>query len=420
MEKRIVFLIVGLFFGLVDQNSGFLFAQESSVDELISKPIQSSNKNLKVSAIMSDWVLNGTEIYNLSTEVGIGTSTPSYKLDILHTGGTGLNVQSSSSFSVIDIDAFSGDAALRFAKNGVNQWNVRNDPSTNNLQIFELGGGGERFQIQNTTGNLGLNDPNPTEKLSIVGRIKMNDPSKGINKVLTSDANGVGTWQNVGTSATGWAVVGSNMYNSGLGFVGIGTSTTNAPMQFANILANRKIVLYEEANNDHQFYGFGINSGTLRYQVASGGNHIFYANINGSTSKELFKIASNGNITAAGVISFTSDMRLKKDINHLENVLQKLASVNGYSFHWQDKSNSDKLQIGLMAQEVEQQFPELVEANEDGFKSVNYNGLVPVLLEGVKDLQKQLEQKSVDILQLKEAIEELKLQIAKISSDNNR
>ncbi len=420
MEKRIVFLIVGLFFGLVDQNSGFLFAQESSVDELISKPIQNSNKNLKVGAIMADWVLNGTEIYNLSTEVGIGTSTPGYKLDIQHTGGTGLNVQSSSSFSVIDIDAFSGDAALRFAKNGVNQWNFRNDPSTNNLQIFELGGGGERFQIQNTTGNLGLNDPNPTEKLSIVGRIKMNDPSKGINKVLTSDANGVGTWQNVGTSATGWAVVGSNMYNSGLGFVGIGTSTTNAPMQFANILANRKIVLYEEANNDHQFYGFGINSGTLRYQVASGGNHIFYANINGSTSKELFKIASNGNITAAGVISFTSDMRLKKDINHLENVLQKLASLNGYSFHWQDKANSDKLQIGLMAQEVEQQFPELVEANENGFKSVNYNGLVPVLLEGVKDLQKQLEQKSVDILQLKEAIEELKLQIAKISSDNNR
>ncbi|OYU67712.1 MAG: hypothetical protein CFE22_02930 [Cytophagaceae bacterium BCCC1] len=416
MKKIFFSLLVCFLISMLDENTGSVFAQES-IDEPSVKNLENSGKNLKVGAIMADWVLNGTEIYNLSTEVGIGTSTPSYKLDIRHTGGTGLNVQSSSSFSVIDIDAFSGDAALRFAKNGVNQWNFRNDPSTNNLQIFELGGGGERFQIQNTTGNLGLNDPNPTEKLSIVGRIKMNDPSKGINKVLTSDANGVGTWQNVGTSATGWAVVGSNMYNSGLGFVGIGTSTTNAPMQFANILANRKIVLYEEANNDHQYYGFGINSSTLRYQVASGGNHIFYANINGSSSKELFKIASNGNISAAGVISFSSDKRLKKDIVKLINVLPKLYSLNGYNYHWREETNSDKLQIGFLAQEVEVLFPELVETNENGYKSVNYIGLIPVLLEAVKDMKKELDQKTSDINQLKELFESLRIQLTKETFD---
>ncbi len=416
MKKKIFVILVGLVLGLPNEKSALLFAQES-IDGSLSKPADNSSKNGKVSAIMSDWVLNGTEIYNLSTEVGIGTSTPTYKLDILHSGGTGIRNKSTSSFSVIDIDAFSGDASIRFAKDGVNKWNLRNTPGTDNLQIFELGGGGERFQIQNTTGNVGISDVNPTARLSVGGNVKIVDGTQALGRVLTSDANGLASWQANPTSP--FLVSGGNIFYP-TGNVGIGNSSPNGKLQFANTLANRTIVLYEEANNEHQYYGFGVNSSTLRYQVGTGGNHVFYANINGSTSKELFKIASNGNITAAGVISFTSDMRLKKDINHLENVLEKLASVNGYSFHWQDKSNSDKLQIGLMAQEVEQHFPELVDENENGFKSVNYNGLVPVLLEGVKDLQKQLEQKSADIIQLKEAIEELKLQMTRLSNDKNR
>src|SRR4030095_13699970 len=54
----------------------------------------------------------------------------------------------------------------------------------------------------------------------------------------------------------------------GNGRVGIGTATPNAPLQFGNSVANRKIVLYEDANNDHQFWGFGVNSGVVRYQVS--------------------------------------------------------------------------------------------------------------------------------------------------------
>ena len=85
--------------------------------------------------------------------VGIGeTTSPVYKLDVLHGGSTGIRSRSSGSFSVVDIDAASGDAALRFARAGTNQWNVRNNPGTDDLQFFELGGGGERMRITNTTG----------------------------------------------------------------------------------------------------------------------------------------------------------------------------------------------------------------------------------------------------------------------------
>ena len=60
--------------------------------------------------------------------------------------------------------------------------------------------------------------------------------------------------------------------------VSVGTSSTNAQLQLSNSVVNRKMILYETAVNDHQFYGFGVNPGIFRYQVDSiAANHVFYA-----------------------------------------------------------------------------------------------------------------------------------------------
>ena len=102
-----------------------------------------------------------------SGNVGINQPAPSYKLDVNHGGATGIRSQSSASFSVVDIDAFSGDAALRFIKAGVNKWNTRNEPVADDYQWFELGGGGERMRIQRGSGNIGINQPAPSYKLDV-------------------------------------------------------------------------------------------------------------------------------------------------------------------------------------------------------------------------------------------------------------
>lgn len=79
--------------------------------------------------------------------------------------------------------------------------------------------------------------------------------------------------------------------------IGIGTNTPNAPLQFSNSAVNRKIVLYDTNNNDHQYYGLGINGGTLRYQTdALGADHVFFAGVNSTSSNELMRIKGTGNV----------------------------------------------------------------------------------------------------------------------------
>jgi hypothetical protein len=79
--------------------------------------------------------------------------------------------------------------------------------------------------------------------------------------------------------------------------VGIGTTSPHAPLQFSNNTANRKLVLYEHVNDDHQFYGLGVNGGLLRYQTATNNDdHVFFSGNSNNTSRELMRIRGNGNM----------------------------------------------------------------------------------------------------------------------------
>lgn len=100
-----------------------------------------------------------------------------------------------------------------------------------------------------------------------------------------------------------------------------------------------------------------------------------------------------GSITVTGAVNaasfmYTSDRGLKKDINPINNSLQRILSLEGVEFKWKD---SDDLNIGLIAQDVEKVFPEIVHTSNSGIKSVEYGNIVAPLIEAIKEQQKQID-----------------------------
>ena len=94
----------------------------------------------------------------------------------------------------------------------------------------------------------------------------------------------------------------------------------------------------------------------------------------------------SGTITCVDVNS-TSDINLKENIHQIKNPLDKVIQINGVGFRWKD---SKEEAIGVIAQDIEQVIPELVKIS-NGTKTVNYNGLVGVLIEAIKEQQRQIE-----------------------------
>jgi hypothetical protein len=118
--------------------------------------------------------------------------------------------------------------------------------------------------------------------------------------------------------------------------------------------------------------GTTTTSGTLATASISNTNAVYYN-------------ANNGYLYAIAHQS-TSDRSLKTDIKKIDSALDKIVRLNGYYFAWK---NSGKQSVGVMADEVEKEFPMLVDTNEDtGIKSVNYDGLIGVLIEAVAELAK--------------------------------
>ena len=102
-------------------------------------------------------------------------------------------------------------------------------------------------------------------------------------------------------------------------------------------------------------------------------------------------VNGNGNATLRGTLTQNSDVRLKRDIQPLQNSLQNIMQLNGYNYHWKSDRSDSSMQTGVLAQEVQKLFPELVKEDKEGILSVNYSGLIPVLIESIKELEKKVE-----------------------------
>jgi hypothetical protein len=110
----------------------------------------------------------------------------------------------------------------------------------------------------------------------------------------------------------------------------------------------------------------------------------------GDNPSNAFIVNYDGSATLAGDLTVNSDARLKSNIVSLGSTLSKLLLIDGKAYTM--KSNEAIEKIGLLAQEVQKAFPELVKqsGDEEGTLSVNYQGMIPVLINAIKEQQKQI------------------------------
>jgi hypothetical protein len=116
----------------------------------------------------------------------------------------------------------------------------------------------------------------------------------------------------------------------------------------------------------------------------------FYFRDNANTI--ILTLFSTGNMTIAGTLTQNSDASLKRDFTSLRSPLEKVLRLNGYHYYWKDGNRDPNLQTGFTAQDVEAVMPELVTTDDNGIKSVNYSGIIPYLVESIKELKKENEE----------------------------
>ena len=110
-----------------------------------------------------------------------------------------------------------------------------------------------------------------------------------------------------------------------------------------------------------------------------------------SASANRWQLDMSGNMTVAGDVTAYSDARVKENISTIENALSKVLALRGVSYNRID-SDDKKTKIGVIAQEILQIVPEVVNQDNDGMFNVSYGNLAGLFIEAFKEQQKEIEE----------------------------
>jgi hypothetical protein len=200
--------------------------------------------------------------------------------------------------------------------------------------------------------------------------------------------------------------------------IGIGTDTPSEPLVIGNNLAYYPGNMLVVGNNtpdsyaglalgedeDNRFYMCYDNSNDYVYMGSKIGG-VYYSNnlvlrtgkvgigIN-SPSEELHVV---GDICYTGTIGTCSDRRYKKNIAPIPGALEKISRLRGVKFNWNqdgfpENRFSDEEQVGLIAQEVMEVFPQVVSQDDNGYYNIDYTKFAPLLINAVKELKAENEE----------------------------
>jgi len=294
--------------------------------------------------------------------------------------------------------------------------------------------------ISESGGRIGVGKTSPAAKLDVAGDIAVNG-SQVINSSgqWVGDPAGLqgpagpegptgptlGIYDSLGLTSSGDRAAGDagarTLYN--LGDVGIGTTNPQTKLDVRGdiitgidgsggnliLAANDTVneggqIIWHAAGsydewiqdvymNDMRFFTNSAHYNQVHIGNAGSGTTGLYVqgNVGIGTASPGYKLDVDGDIRCA-TLHEISDARLKTNVRQLTGMLDKVQEVRGVSFEWNEAAGSvgpqvGRHEIGIVAQELEAVFPELVSGPEDGYKSVDYNKLTAVLVEALKELK---------------------------------
>jgi len=234
-------------------------------------------------------------------------------------------------------------------------------------------------------------------------------PSQGGNngKFLATNGSGVVSWEPGVTPNTITAGLPSQTGNSGKFLTTNGSGTLNwatiDASGFALDPATNTILggvkIGSGISVDINGVISTVNNGTLTGSGVSSriayfsGTSVLTSNaaltFNGNTFYVDGDITTTGDITAF----YTSDNRLKENVATISGALDKVGRLNGVTFNWNDLAIGKDTSIreaGVLAQEVYSVLPEAVSLRDNGYYAVNYDKIVPLLIEAIKELKSEV------------------------------
>ncbi len=377
--------------------------------------LQTGNKGVTLSnfanklsinfATGSDWKEDGNEIFTFKSNGNVGLHGITNPKGELHFQNTTINRK-------IVLWTHKNNKNHKFYGFGVNPYTLRYQSDAHHVFYAAINedSSRENFRI-NGDGKVGIGISDPLQNLHVrhnalisttfLGDVGFGGSWAGLahrdkagkkTYALRTSQNGSHTLINkedTGSGHIGFRIADADkMVITNAGKVGIGTSTPNGDLQFSNAVRNRKLVLYQGANNnnDHQFYGFGVNGGILRYQSQQ--NHVFYSSIDNNSSKEVFKISKNGTVTIGNtnLKADTADTSLLSVSGGLRTnkVVLNIGTFPDYVF---DK-NYDLMPLDKLADYIDtnKHLPNIPSEKEIVASGLDLNMMTTKLVEKVEEL----------------------------------